>query len=103
MCKSVVVEHIDNGESSRLQSQSGDVHFFGKLQQIGIKLLLFPSESPRLTKENSCDVEVATKLPRFVRHGIRKGGHSMGGSEPEPLVILGIKINFAAGPNPSSE
>jgi hypothetical protein len=48
MCARIVVKKIGNGESPRLQSQSGDVHLFGKLQVVSIKLLLFASKPPDL-------------------------------------------------------
>ena len=66
MCKSIVVKHIDNGESSHLQSQSGNVHFFGKLQFVSIKLLLFASESPDLTEENVRNIQVTTKFANLI-------------------------------------
>jgi hypothetical protein len=50
--KRIIVKNIDNRESADLQSKSRDVHFLGELQQISVKLLLFASKSPYLTKEN---------------------------------------------------
>src|ERR1700686_648494 len=61
-----VVKNIDKGESSHLQSQSGDIHFFSKLQFVSIKLLLFASESPDLTEENVRNIQVTTKFANLI-------------------------------------
>ena len=62
MCKSIVVKPIGNGKPSHLQSESGDVDFFCKLQVVSIQLLLFASESPDLPEENVSNISVATKF-----------------------------------------
>src|ERR1700722_2498790 len=103
MCVGIVVEDIGHGESAHLQSQSRDVNLLGKLQFVGIQLLLLSSETPDLSEKNASNVYVAAELASFVGLGVWKGSQAVRFAEAESLVILGIKINFTAWPNTSCQ
>jgi hypothetical protein len=53
----------------------------------------------RLAGRKSGDIDVATKLARFVGLGIWKGGRAVRFSEPETLLILEIEIDFSVWPD----
>src|SRR6201993_2250118 len=94
----VIVENVSYSHSADLNRKTRDIDFLSKLQLVCFQLLLFPSETNRLSQEQVRNIHIAAVLSDLVGHGVREIDETMGKPKPKTLVILAIEIELASGP-----